>query len=356
MKIKVSIVIASWNGSAYIKNCLQSVFRQKQLDFVKQDVSFSPNQDDEEALAGYLAEVIVIDNGSQDGTVQIIENDFAKRVTLVRQRHNLGFAAAYNRGIHWSRGEYVLILNQDVVLNDDYLSLLIPFLDTYEKIGVVIGRTMRCLYPFKPTRIVDSLGLAISHNFQISNIGAGKKYRGDNKEAVPVFGFSGAVALLRRQALNDVMFANQFFDEDFVSYKEDVDLSWRLRWRNWDIVYVPEAVAYHHRSIQEGQDKKSDLSIAKHYLAKPDFINFLSYRNHLFVLIKNLPVFIWLRYFFPISFYEFKKAVFLLVLKPTILLKAWRDVIIKMPSFLLKRRYILSQKKIKTNAIKLWIK
>ncbi len=355
MKIKVSIVIASWNGSVYIKNCLQSVFRQKQLNFVKRDIPFSPDQEDEEVLAEYLAEVIVIDNGSQDGTVQIIENDFAEQVTLVRQRHNLGFAAAYNRGIHWSRGEYVLILNQDVVLSDDYLSLLVPFLDAYEKIGVVIGRTMRCHYPFKPTRIVDSLGLAVGPNFQISNIGAGQKYQGDKKEAIPVFGFSGAIALLRRQALNDVMFANQFFDEDFVSYKEDVDLSWRLRWRNWDIVYVPEAVAYHHRSIQEGRDE-NNFGIAKHYLAKPDFINFLSYRNHLFVLIKNLPFFIWLRYFFPINFYEFKKAVFLLAFKPSILLKAWRDVIIKMPRFLLKRRHILSQKKIKTNAIKLWIK
>ncbi len=355
MKIKVSIVIASWNGSAYIKNCLQSVFRQKQLAFVEHGSSFSSDGVGEKTEK-YLAEVIVIDNGSQDGTVKIIENDFTGRVTLVRQRHNLGFAAAYNRGIHWSRGEYVLILNQDVVLNDDYLSLLIPFLDTYEKIGVVIGRIMRCQHPFKPTRIVDSLGLAVSPNFQIRNIGAGKKYQGDEREVIPVFGFSGAVALLRRQALNDVMFANQFFDEDFVSYKEDADLSWRLRWRNWDIVYVPEAVAYHHRSVQEGQDERSNLGVAKHYLAKPDFINFLSYRNHLFVLIKNLPFIVWLRYFFPLSFYEFKKAAFLLVLKPTILLKAWRDVIIKLPRFLLKRRHILSQKKIKTNAIKLWIK
>ncbi len=353
MKIKVSIVIVTWNGSGYIKECLQSVLRQQDVNFIRTD------QDGGEDEEGYQAEIIVIDNGSADETVNIIEDNFSDYVSLVKQRNNLGFAAAYNRGIHWSRGEYILILNQDVVLSDNFLSILISFLDAYDKIGVAIGKVLRCHFPFQPTDIIDSLGLAINKRAQVIDIGAGEKDQQTVGEAIPVFGFSGAVALLRRQALFEAKYNNQFFDEDFVSYKEDVDLSWRLRWLNWDIVYVPEAVAYHHRSAKAGSKSGkwgADLTTARNYLAKPDFINFLSYRNHLFVLIKNLPLRLAVKYGPQIIWYEFKKMVFVAVVKPKVFWQAFRDIVWQLPLLISKRRYIMKRRKIKPKALELWIK
>ncbi len=356
MKIKVSIVIVTWNGARYIKECLQSILRQQDINFIKIEDNSS---EDEQGSSANHAEIIVIDNDSADETVSIIENNFADYVSLVKQRNNLGFAATYNRGIHWSRGEYILILNQDVVLSDNFLSILISFLDAYEKIGVAIGKVLRCSFPFQPTNIIDSLGLSINSKAQVTDIGAGQVDQGAAGEAVPVFGFSGAVALLRRRALFEAKYNNQFFDEEFVSYKEDVDLSWRLRWLNWDIVYVPEAVAYHHRSARAGKESSgwgNNLAIAKNYLAKPDFINFLSYRNHLFVLIKNLPWLLAIKYGPKIAWYEFKKMVFVAVVKPKIFWQTLRDLIVQLPLLISKRRYIMKRRRIKPKALELWIK
>jgi len=160
--------------------------------------------------------------------------------------------------------------------------------------------------------------------------------------------------LIRRQSLLDVSFAKQFFDESFWSYKEDIDLSWRLRWRNWDVVYLPQAKAYHKRSVAKGKNEDSLLGVAHHHSRKNSLINYLSYRNHLMLLIKNLPFELLVRYFFPLLWYEFTKIIFIIFSRPK-LLYAWWDIFRLLPTLIAKRQNIKRTRKVNPKGIKLWI-
>lgn len=344
---KISVVIVTWHGASYIESCLDSVLRQNiPADFSGQD---------EEGEGFPWFDILVVDNGSDDGTREIVEAKYQGKVKIVKNKFNQGFARGYNQAIHWTSGRYVLLLNQDVVLEENYLLEASSFLDSYKEVAVVAGTILKWDYNNQRfTDIIDSLGININKNFRFTNTGEGERWLNKKPEIKPVFGFSGAVALMRRQALYDVAYEKQFFDEAFWSYKEDVDLSWRLRWRNWDIVHLPQAIAYHKRSISKVRGADSMLKVAYHYGRKQQLINYLSYRNHLLVLIKNLPLGLFWLYFLPLGWYEFTKIVYLIFRRPNILF-AWLEVFKNLPSLLAKRRFIRQSRKIKVADIKVWL-
>jgi len=335
---KLSIVLVTWNGERFIRPCLTSVFEQ----------TWIKNHDD--------FNVLVLDNGSTDKTVEIL-NDYIDKIKVVYSKQNIGFAKGYNKGIHWTNGNYVLLLNQDVILDKKYLEEAMNFLDEYPEVGVVTGKVLRWDFDNqRRTNIIDTLGLKLKRNMQVMNIAEGERDDSTLQEIKPVFGFSGSVFLIRRTALMDIAYEQQFFDEDFFSYKEDVDLSWRLRYRNWDIVYVPSVVAYHKRSVQDKTgDRTANLQVAVRYQQKPKFINYLSYRNHLYVLFKNVPFDILRKNFFPIMWYEFKKFVFLLFRFPSFL-KAWPELFGNFRFIRKKRSYIMQHRKINPSGLQVWLK
>ena len=98
---KVSINLITWNGERYVENCLRSVLNQEFKDF----------------------SVIIIDNGSNDQTLELI-NERYPHLKIIKHKENLGFAKAHNQAIHWTKSDYVVCLNQDVVLEKDFLQKL----------------------------------------------------------------------------------------------------------------------------------------------------------------------------------------------------------------------------------------
>jgi GT2 family glycosyltransferase len=325
MKIAVSLV--TWNGANFIRDCLDSLFAQTYKDF----------------------SVLIIDNGSTDDTVQIISERYPQ-LRVVKHKTNLGFAKAHNQAIHWTEGDYVLVLNQDIVLEPEFLNNLVYFLDTNPEVGAVSGKLLK-LQDKQKTNYIDSLGLKISTKHQVVDIGAGEMDEAQYDAIEEVFGVSGAAPMYRRSALKSVQYKNEFFDEDFFSYKEDVDLSYRLRYAGWKIYKVPLAVAYHNRSVVAPQNEMTLSKTFWHRRGKSRFANFYSYRNHLYLLMKNLPK--QMAYLLPVLSYELFKFGYVLFCEPYHW-KIWREVWINRKKMLEKRQVIMSNSRATEAERKKW--
>lgn len=330
---EVSIIIVTWNAKKFLPFLFDSIEKQTFKDF----------------------NVLVIDNASLDNTAGIINDKYFPLAKVVRQKNNSGFSKGFNLGIHWTSSKYVLILNQDLVLDSEFLEVAVDFMNKNSKVGALQGKILQWeTAGNKKLDLVDNLGINIYKNHSFLNRHEGEKSPKLEKNARPVFAFSGSCALLRRQALDEIKYKQEFFDEDFFMYKEDIDLSWRLRHKNWNIVYYPPAVAFHSRTLKNTVCK-DNLSIAAHRYTKRKQLNYLSYRNHLYTLFKNQFYQNFIFYFFYIFWYEFKKLIFIILAEPGSL-KAWIDFLINIFKFYKKRRYILKNSKLKPADLRSWIK
>jgi len=289
--MKLSVNLVTWNGEKYLPALLESLKNQTFKDF----------------------EFIVVDNGSVDKTVEVVKNFDCR---LIENKNNVGFAAGHNQAYHVGNSEYFLIINQDIYLETDCLGKLVGFLDNHPDVGVVGPRVMKWDFEHTPSPSpegisgnIDSLGLKVFRNRRVVEIGEGEEWRAPLFLSTAVFGVSGAIAMFRRSAV-DVL--DEFLDESFGSYKEDVDLAYRLNSVGFPAHIIYDAVAYHDRT-GGGTKHKDDLSSAKNKTAQSDRVRYYSYRNHLITLLKNeywqncTLDFIW------ILWYELKKFVYFLL-------------------------------------------
>ncbi len=305
---KVSICLVTWNGEKFINNCLDSLLNQSYEDFSIQ----------------------ILDNGSMDKTREILAKDYPQ-ILVEKKDRNLGFAKAYNQLMLRSKSDYVLIVNQDMVFAKDFLKEMVNMIEQNENIGVV-GPCLYRLIDFEKSEVIDSLGLKIFKNYQVVDTYAGEKDV-NVPERFEVFGISGAVALFRKKALESVRFENEYFDNDFFAYKEDVDLAMRLRLKKWKAFINMKAVAYHARTAKE--NKK--ISLLKQYRQKSDFVKFYSFRNQKLFILKTAQ---WSKYGLFILFSMFKRSLFVLLFSPRIW---WR---VQVSYFKLRRRILKKRKKI----------
>jgi GT2 family glycosyltransferase len=213
----VSVVLVSWNSRELLPKVLASLDQQ----------TLQP------------AEVIVVDNGSSDGTVALLAERPGMR--LLVNRANRGFAAANNQGIAESSGELVLLLNTDVELAADYIERCVAHFQRPE-IGSVTGKLLRA----EPPATIDSTGHAVFGLGWAENRGELLPDAGFDQPG-EVFGVCAAAGVYRRTALEEARLDGEYLDESYFSYIEDVDLDWRLRWAGWTAWYEPAAVAVHHR-------------------------------------------------------------------------------------------------------------
>ena len=240
----VSVVIPNWNGREYIRRCLECVLNQ----------TYRP------------IEVIVVDNGSTDGSAELVGE--YPDVVLIRSPRNRGFAWAMNRGIERSRGEYVLSLNNDVFLSEDFVELLVGAAESAPDIGSAVGRTLK-----HGTGELMHTGAYLRRRVSLTNVP-------DPERGGFVFGAGGAAVLYRREMLEDVKLVGEFFDESFFSFWEDLDLSWRAQLYGWRCVYVPEAVAYHVGSASLGGRMR--------FRDKPPYFQRHIVKNRYLTMTKNL--------------------------------------------------------------------
>ncbi len=240
----ISIVIVNWNGAHLLPPCLDALRVQTRR----------PD------------EIIVVDNGSTDGSRELLATGYPEARLLPLPR-NVGFAAGNNRGIAASRGALVVTLNNDTIPAPTWLAELCAPLDADPGLGSAAS-TM--LFAHAPDRIA-SAGIRVARNGLALDDLLGARWTGRRREARPVFGPSAGAAAYRRAMLDDI----GLFDDGFFMYLEDVDLAWRARLRGWSSVHVPAATTLHVYSASSGQGSP--------------FKSFHRARNRLWCLRKNLP-------------------------------------------------------------------
>lgn len=222
MPITVRAVVVTWNGADLLPSCLSSLAAQR--------------------LDGEL-EVVVVDNGSTDGTTELLARDFPD-VRVLRSAENLGFAGGAELGLRGLDADFALLLNNDATLEPDGVARLVTAAVSHPRSGAITARVLLDGGTDDGTGggpvLVNSTGL------EVTTEGAGQDRDwlaplGTESRSPDVFGFCGAAALLRRTALEEV----GSFDPELFLYYEDTDLSWRLRAAGWSVRHEPAAVAHH---------------------------------------------------------------------------------------------------------------
>jgi GT2 family glycosyltransferase len=227
----VAVVIPSWNSAGLLPRCLDSLGGQ-----------------------GVDIELMVVDNGSSDGSAALLEQRGVPHIALPE---NVGFAAAVNLGAARTRAAAVLALNADTVLEPGCLALLLDALEADPRLGGVQPRLLQlegdgeALDPAAAR--LYSAGQALSADGRALERGAGQPQPPRRPAAHEVFGVCGAACLLRRQLFTDL----GGYDESYFAFYEDVDLNVRARIAGWRFAYVPEAVVWHvgNASWQAGFDR-----------------------------------------------------------------------------------------------------
>lgn len=252
----VTVTIVTFNSGRYIKRCLESVLQQK----------------------GPEIEIIVVDNHSTDGTRDILEQ-FEDRCLIVHNNENLGFAAAQNQAIGLARGNWILTLNPDVLLMPYFIQAMVEAGRLDPRIGSVCGKLLVMSPDFdidaKPQ--VDSTGIYFTPMLRHLDRGSRELDNGHYLKREYVFGATAAAALYRREMIDDISVAGEFFDADFFAYREDADVAWRGQILGWRCLYTPHARGYHVRAVLPGNRR-----------ALPREINMHSVKNRFLMRIKNM--------------------------------------------------------------------
>ena len=221
-------------------------------------------------LAGQSAHarrIVVVDNASTDNSVHAVRA-FADRLPLelIESSENLGFAAAANRAIRRGQAPWLLSLNPDCRLAPDFLESLVGAAARHDRVGSASGLLLRGRgEELAATDVVDSAGMIVTAGGRHHDRGAGRTLTVALEQPARVFGASGAAALYRRAALDDVAYpGGEVFDETFFAYREDADLAWRLQRRGWSCLYWPVARAWHARGLKPEAGRRGTPEINRH--------------------------------------------------------------------------------------------
>ena len=201
--------------------------------------------------------ILIFDNSElqNNANATYVKNSFSE-LELIWSGKNLGFAGAYNPMIEKAidlGAEYFLMLNPDMTIKPDSILRLIENLEVNKDLGAVVPRILKWDFAhLKTTDIVDSDGIAMTVSHRAYDSDQGLNFNKLSADSSMVFGFTGAAALFRITALQDVAFSlygkKEYLDELMFMYKEDVDLSYRLQLAGHKIMLCPSAIVYHDRS------------------------------------------------------------------------------------------------------------
>lgn len=308
----ISVQIVTFNSEKDILACLNDIYSQTYP----------------------IQQVIIIDNNSQDRTLQVIKD--MKHLHIIKNEINNGFAGGHNQGIQSTKSDYVLVLNPDVRLHKDYIKNIVNYMVSDGNIGMATGK----LYRNIEKRILDSTGISIKKNRRAFDRGSGEIDINQYDSLQDVFGVSGAAAVYRREMIEHVSIDKQFFDETFFAYKEDVDVSWRAQLIGWKSAFVPNAIGEHERGWQD-EKKRDEISL---------FIRKKSYINRYYYLLKN-DQFAYFIFHLPIILsYEIPSFLYALIKEPK-LLGAWKSFKLEYKSMLNKRKVAMEKKIVENSEI-----
>jgi GT2 family glycosyltransferase len=278
----LSLHFVTWNSARYLPNLFLSLDAQTTRAFT----------------------VTVVDNASADGTMEWL-TEHRPDVATLRNTQNKGFSRGHNQAISlaFSRWEgadfaarYVLVANPDLEFAPDAIEKLIAFMDEHPDVDACCPKLLRAIMQedtheggirdVERTDVIDAMGIGITKSRRMIDRGAGERDTGQYDLETRVFGPSGACALYRASSLQAAAEASGWFDESFFAYQEDVDLAWRMRRMGCDVRVVPAAAVWHHRQAK-GKERQTWANAWMERFRRPALINFLSTRNHGWVVIKN---------------------------------------------------------------------
>lgn len=279
---RVIIVQVIYNNKEWIRPVFESVFNQTFKDF----------------------KFVAVIAGSDDGSKELIASEFPE-VEIIDPGFNIGFAKGHNLVFEqYKYAEFFQLVNPDLILEPNYIEQMLKAFDD-EKVGAATGKLYKIynlgfkIEDLKISKIIDSTGVVISKSGRARDRGQHEVDKGQYDKLVDVQAVSGAGAMYRRTALESskyqvVSIKHEYFDEDFHSYWEDVDLAWRMLNKGWKCVFVPAAVGYHGRTAGSSRGGYLHLvDFIKHHRNLPEKIRQLNYKNHIFMYIKNS------RWFYP---------------------------------------------------------
>ena len=266
----LSISIVNYDGKDYLKECLDSIYSSNsRIDF----------------------EIIVVDNGSSDGSVEMVKEKFPS-VILIENSKNEGFVKANNKGIQASRGRYVLSLNNDTVILGNALDTLVKFMDNHPDVGACGPKVLNSdgTIQHQCKRGFPTISSTLSYFFGLHKIFPKSKVFGhylmtylNPDEVNEVDALSGACLMVRREVIERV----GLLDEDYVMYGDDLDWCYRIKKAGWKIYYVPQAKIIHYggRSSRKSPYKSikwfyraAAIFYKKHYAPNNNFIvNYIIY-------------------------------------------------------------------------------
>lgn len=241
----VSIIIVNYNGIRFLKPCLDSLIAQ----------SYRP------------IEIILVDNGSSDGSVKFVKENYPA-VRVIENQENYGFAKANNIGIRVARGTLIATLNNDTKVMPGWVEALVKAVTSGERIGMCASKM---LFMNKPG-IIDSTGVCFSRSGACWDRGMFERDDGQYGKMEEVFGPCAGAAIYKKEMLDEV----GLFDEDFYAYMEDADLAFRGRLAGWTCLYVPAAVVYHVHGGSFGYDTPNTI--------------YYGNRNIIWNVVKNYPM------------------------------------------------------------------
>lgn len=247
----ISVVIPNWNGAHHLPTCLGALRGQSYKRF----------------------EVIVVDNGSRDGSVALLKRDYPE-VRLVALEENRGFAGGVNAGIRQAKGEIIALLNNDTSADPDWLLEIEKAMAENPQAGMAASKILL----FDRRNVLHSAGDLYRLNGVPDSRGVWEVDEGQYDEPEEVFGACGAAGAYRRAMLEEI----GLFDEDFWSFCEDVDLAFRAQLAGYRCIYAPRSIVYHRLSATGGGKVAS----------------FYTGRNTIYVIAKNYPASL-LRRFWP---------------------------------------------------------
>jgi GT2 family glycosyltransferase len=246
-------VVVNWNRKDLLRVCLESLAAQTFTDF----------------------EIVVVDNGSSDGSVALVEElarSSPRPIRLVQNSENRGFCAANNQGFAASQSEYIALLNNDAEAEPGWLAAMFEAIRVKPAVGESdVGMVASKILVWEDPRIIDKCGHLIYPDGQNRGRGSGQLDQGQFNRQEEALWPDGCAALYRRAMLNEV----GGFDEEFFAYADDAELGLRARIAGWTCLYAPGAVVRHHRGATLGLNSARRLTLIE--------------RNRVLLVVKLFP-------------------------------------------------------------------
>ncbi|MFH1826208.1 MAG: glycosyltransferase family 2 protein [bacterium] len=317
----ISVVILNYNGQRFLADCLSSLKKQTYPNF----------------------EILLVDNGSTDISIKYVEENFADFVKLIKNPINYGFSKGNNIGIRAAKGKYVLTLNNDTIVDPDWIAKLVEAAENSEQIGMCASK----IYLAKEPGLIDSIGVNIYPDGSSKQRGFREKDQGQYDNEKEALLPSGCAALYRQTMLAEI----GLFDEDFVAYCEDTDLGLRARLNGWQCAFAPKAIVHHLYSATSGQ-----YSTMKAFHVE---------RNHYWVAVKNFPLSALLFVPFFLLLRYFVQALYLAKVKNKnitgshliwAIIRAHASAIVQLPLMLRKRSLIQKNRTVSNATFYFWLR